>query len=92
MNKAYVVIALCAFVVAGDIHADVHKCADADGNIMYSQTPCAAQVSANVNMAGFSSQTTGMECSDAKRVALLTGRRMRGRTGAPGVVHFYRGL
>ena len=92
MNKAYVVIALCAFVVAGDIHADVHKCADADGNIMYSQTPCAAQVSANVNMAGFSSQSTAMDCSYANRFALSTARRMRVGTGSTELFNLYGGL
>ncbi|MCH7636724.1 MAG: DUF4124 domain-containing protein [Proteobacteria bacterium] len=92
MNKAYVVIALCAFVVPGDIHADVHKCADADGNIMYSQTPCAAQVSANVNMAGFSSQSTAMDCSYANRFALSTARRMRVGTGSTELFNLYGGL
>ena len=92
MNKAYVVIALCAFVVAGDNHADVHKCADADGNIMYSQTPCAAQVSANVNMAGFSSQSTAMDCSYANRFALSTARRMRVGTGSTELFNLYGGL
>ncbi len=92
MNKAYVVIALCAFVVPGDIHADVHKCADADGNIMYSQTPCAAQVSANVNMAGFSSQSIAMDCSYANRFALSTARRMRVGTGPTELFNRYGGL
>ncbi len=92
MNKAYVVIALCAFVVPGAIHADVHKCADADGNIMYSQTPCAAQVSANVNMAGFSSQSTAMDCSYANRFALSTARRMRVGTGPTELFNLYGGL
>ena len=49
VNKAFVVVALCALVASGDADADVHRCSDADGNIMYSQTPCDAQGSANVN-------------------------------------------
>ena len=77
MRKVYVIIALCAFVVPGDSQADVFKCADADGNIMYSQTPCDAQSSANVNMAGFSSQSAELDCSYANRFALSTARRMR---------------
>lgn len=77
LNKAYVVIALCALVVPGDVHADIHKCTDADGNIMFSQTPCATQSSVNVNMAGFSSRSTEMDCSYANRFALATARRSR---------------
>ena len=91
MNKAYVVVALCALVAPGDAGADVHKCSDADGNIMYSQTPCDAQSSANVNMAGFSSQSTEMDCSYANRFALSTARRMRVGTGPTGLFNLYGG-
>ena len=33
MKKAYVAIVLCAFAVPSESIADVHKCADANGNI-----------------------------------------------------------
>jgi hypothetical protein len=91
VNKAYVVVALCALVAPGDANADVHKCSDADGNIMYSQTPCDAQSSANVNMAGFSSQSTEMDCSYANRFALSTARRMRVGTGPTELFNLYGG-
>ena len=91
MNSAYVVVALCALVALGDADADVHKCSDADGNIMYSQTPCDAQSSANVNMAGFSSQSTEMDCSYANRFALSTARRMRVGTGPTELFNLYGG-
>ncbi len=91
MNKAYVV-AICVLVTSGDADADVHKCADADGNIMYSQTPCNAQSSANVNMAGFSSQSIAMDCSYANRFALSTARRMRVGTGSTELFNLYGGL
>ncbi len=91
MNKAYVVVALCALVAPGDADADVHKCSDADGNIMYSQTPCDAQSSANANMAGFSSQSTEMDCSYANRFALSTARRMRVGTGPTELFNLYGG-
>jgi len=92
VNKAYVVVALCVLVTSGDADADVHKCADADGNIMYSQTPCDAQGNANTNMAGFSSQSTAMDCSYANRFALSTARRMRVGTGSTELFNLYGGL
>ena len=92
VNKAFVVVALCALVAAGDADADVHRCSDADGNIMYSQTPCDAQGSANVNMAGFSSQSTELDCSYANRFALSTARRMRVGTGPTELFNLYGGL
>ncbi len=92
VNKAYVVVALCALVASGDVDADVHKCSDADGNVMYSQTPCEAQSSANVNMAGFSSQSTALDCSYANRFALSTARRMRVGTGRTELFNLYGGL
>ncbi len=92
MNKAYVVVAICVLVTSGDADADVHKCADADGNIMYSQTPCDAQSSANTNMAGFSSQSAAMNCSYANRFALSTARRMRVGTGPTELFNLYGGL
>jgi len=92
VNKAYVVVALCALVASGDADADVHRCSDADGNIMYSQTPCDAQGSANVNMAGFSSQSTELDCRYANRFALSTARRMRVGTGPTELFNLYGGL
>ena len=92
VNKAYVVVALCALVASGDVDADVHRCSDADGNIMYSQTPCDAQGSANVNMAGFSSQSTELDCSYANLFALSTARRMRVGTGPTELFNLYGGI
>ena len=92
MKKAFVAIVLCAFAVPGEGIAGVHKCTDADGNIMYSQTPCDAQGSANVNMAGFSSQSTELDCSYANRFALSTARRMRIGTGPTELFNLYGGL
>ena len=92
MNKAYAVIALCAFVVPGDVYADVHKCADADDNIMYSQTPCESQNSSNVNMVGFSAQSTEMDCSYANQFALSTARRMRVGTNASEAFNRHGGI
>jgi hypothetical protein len=92
VNKVYVVVALCALVASGGADADVHRCSDADGNIMYSQTPCDAQGSANVNMAGFSSQSTELDCSYANRFALSTARRMRVGTGSTELLNLYGGL
>ena len=92
MKKAFVAIVLCAFAVPGEGIAEVHKCTDADGNIMYSQTPCAAQSSANANMAGFSLQSTEMDCSYASRFALSTARRMRVGTGSTELFNLYGGL
>jgi len=92
MKKAYVAIVLCAFAVPGEGIADVHKCADADGNIMYSQTPCDVQSSANANMAGFSSQSTEMDCGYANGFALSTARRMRVGISSAEVFNLYGGV
>lgn len=92
MKKAYVAIVLCAFAVPGEGIAEIYKCADVDGNIMYSQTPCDVQTSANVNMAGFSSQSTEMDCGYANGFALSTARRMRVGISSADVFNLYGGV
>ncbi|TDJ63251.1 MAG: hypothetical protein E2O37_09135 [Proteobacteria bacterium] len=92
MNKFYAVFALCVFVVADDVRADVHKCADADGNIMYSQMPCESQNNANVNRAGFFSRSTEMECGYANQFALSTARRMRVGTNSSEAFNRHGGI
>jgi hypothetical protein len=59
---------------------------------MYSQTPCDVQSSANVNMAGFSSQSTEMDCGYANGFALSTARRMRVGISSTDVFNLYGGV
>ena len=42
-NKVTLLLLLTALLYAVEVHADIYKCKDADGNIMYSQTPCKKQ-------------------------------------------------
>jgi len=92
LNKAFAIVALYVSLIPSDGSAEVHKCADADGNIMYSQTPCDVQSSANVNMAGFSSQSTKMDCGYANGFALSTARRMRVGINSAEVFDLYGGV
>ena len=59
---------------------------------MYSQTPCDVQGNANVNMAGFSSQSTDMDCDYANGFALSTARRMRVGISSAEVFDLYGGV
>ena len=75
----------------GNVHADIYKCTDADGNVMYSQTPCKKQPSENIDSTGPKSVEV-MDCSFAGRFAIVTARYMRAGSRSDEVFNRYGGL
>jgi hypothetical protein len=48
LGRTKLLISLTALLFAVNARADIYKCTDADGNVMYSQTPCKKQASEKI--------------------------------------------
>ena len=82
---------LTAILFAVDAHAEIYKCKDADGNVMYSQTPCKKQPSEIIAGTG-SKSAQAADCSFAGRFAVTTARYMRAGSRSDEVFNRYGGL
>lgn len=82
---------LTALLFAVDARADIYKCKDADGNIMYAQTPCKKQASEKIDSTG-SRSTQATDCSLASRFAVTAARHMRAGSRSDEVFNRYGGL
>ena len=90
-NKVTLLLLLTAVFYTVDARADIYKCKDADGNLMYSQTPCKKQESQKVgNSASRNTETT--DCSFAGRFAITTARYMLTGSRSDEIFNRYGGL
>jgi hypothetical protein len=67
-NKVTLLLLLTALLYAAEVHADIYKCKDADGNVMYSQTPCKKQKSEKIGNTA-SKRPEATDCSFAGKFA-----------------------
>jgi hypothetical protein len=91
LGRAKLLLSLTALLFAVNASADIYKCKDADGNIMYSQTPCKNQESENVGKSR-SRNTEETNCSLASKFAITTARHMRAGSRSDEVFNRYGGL
>jgi len=89
--KTALLLLLPVIFFAVDAHADIYKCTDADGSVMYSQTPCKNQASESVGSTDSKSPNV-MDCSLASRFAITTARHMRAGSRSDEVFNRYGGL
>lgn len=85
---AFVIIASLTCVPA--TWADIYRCTDADGGIVYSQIPCPKQKSISVNTSG--STSAALDCRFANRFAFATARLMRAGMTSSEVFNRYGGV
>jgi len=90
-NKVTLLFLLTAVFFTVEVHADIYKCKDADGNIMYSQTPCKKQKSEKIGNSA-SGKPEAKDCSFAGRFAVTTARHMRAGSRSDEVFNRYGGL
>ena len=90
-NKATPLLLLTAVLYSADACADIYKCKDSDGNLMYSQTPCKKQEPQKVGTSGSKSTETA-DCSFAGRFAITTARYMRAGSRSDEIFNRYGGL
>ena len=90
-NKVTLLLLLTASFCSVEVRADIYKCKDASGNIMYSQTPCKKQKSEKIgSTASKKPETT--DCSFARRFAVTTARYMRAGSRSDEIFNRYGGL
>ena len=90
-NKETLLLLLSAVLFTAEVHADIYKCKDADGNIMYSQTPCKKQKSEKIGNTT-SEKHEATDCSFVGRFAITTARHMRAGSRSDEVFNRYGGL
>ena len=90
-GKITLLLLLSTIFFGGDANADIYKCTDVDGNVMYSQTPCKNQASESVGRTDSKSANV-MDCSLASRFAITTARHMRAGSRSDEVFNRYGGL
>jgi len=80
---------LCSF----NVHAGIYKCTDAEGAIIYSQTPCPnSQETVKVLEATSSQYPATVDCSYANKFARVTARSMKNGAGSNDIFNQYGGL
>ena len=87
------IIAIALIVVCAspaDLRAQIYKCKDADGSLIYSQTPCSTE--APVTAKSSSSGGSTLDCSYANKFAVATARTMQGGVASDQVFNSYGGL
>ncbi len=87
------IIAVALVVVCAnpaDLRAEIYKCKDADGSLIYSQTPCSTE--APVTVKSSSSGGSTLDCSYANKFAVATARTMQGGAASDEVFNSYGGL
>lgn len=90
-NKVSLLLLVTAVFFTTEAHADIYKCRDADGNTMYSQTPCRKQKSEKIGNST-SEKPEATDCSFAGRFAMTTVRHMRAGSRSDEVFNRYGGL
>lgn len=90
-KKVTLLFLLIAVFFTVDAHADIYKCKDADGNLMYSQTPCKKQESEKLGNS-VSKNTEATDCSFAGKFAITTARYMRAGSRSDEIFNRYGGL
>ncbi len=77
--KSFSLILICAVYFCGttDVNAAMYKCADADGNISYSQLPCANTQQSKQLSKSRVRKTTDAVCGEVRQFALKVARAMR---------------
>jgi hypothetical protein len=90
-NKVTRLLLLVALFCALEVHADIYKCKDANGNVMYSQTPCKKQKSEKIGNAA-PEKPEATDCSFAGRFAVTTTRYMRAGSRSDEIFNRYGGL
>lgn len=81
---------VAALLMSDGTRADIYKCKDEDGNLMFSQTPCAREESVTVKTSRVSTSDT--DCTHANKFANATARMMRRGFGSDEVFDRYGGL
>ncbi len=84
---AVALVVVCANPV--DLRAEIYKCKDADGSLIYSQTPCSTEAPVTVKS---SSSGSTLDCSYANKFAVATARTMQGGAASDQVFNSYGGL
>jgi len=90
-NKVTLLFLFTALFCAVEVHADIYKCKDANGNVMYSQTPCKKQKSEKIGNTA-SEKPEATDCSFAGRFAVTTARYMRAGSRSDEIFNRYGGL
>ncbi|MDH3428480.1 MAG: DUF4124 domain-containing protein [Gammaproteobacteria bacterium] len=90
VNKFAALLLAAGLLLNEGIWADIYKCKDDDGNLMFSQTPCARQESVVVGPS--ESTKSDVDCSHANKFANTTARMMRRGFGSDEVFDYYGGL
>ena len=85
----FMTILLCSF----DVYAGIYKCKDADGGLVFSQTPCpSTQKTLKVIDTKTSHESEPGECTYANKFAITTARAMKNGAGSDEVFNQYGGL
>jgi hypothetical protein len=83
-------IVAAALLLCGAARADIYKCTDDDGNLMFSQTPCAKEEPVQIKPATVSTSAT--DCTYAGKFADAAARLMRRGMRSDEVFDNYGGL
>ena len=89
MQSTAALIAITLLCCA-DVRADIYKCTDDDGNLVFQQTPCVKRKSEKVRTQGQAS--SAMDCNTANKFAVTTARLMRSGLRSDEVFDRYGGL
>ncbi len=90
-EKTVLLFLLSVIFITVDASADIYKCKDTDGNLMYSQTPCKKQASEKIGSTR-SDSTQATDCSLASKFAFTTARYMRAGSRSDEIFSRYGGL
>lgn len=81
---------LITVLLGSTVRAEIYRCKDDDGNLMFSQTPCANEEPVVVKTSA--PAKADADCSYANRFAVTTARLMRGGLMSDEVFNRYGGL
>lgn len=88
--KSTIVLVAVTLLCCFDVRADVYKCTDDDGNLVFQQTPCVKRESEKVRTQGRAA--SAMDCSHANKFAVTAARLMRSGLRSDQVFDRYGGL
>ncbi|MDH3552842.1 MAG: DUF4124 domain-containing protein [Gammaproteobacteria bacterium] len=87
------IIAVALVVVCAspaDVRAEIYKCTDADGSLIFAQTPCSTEKPVTINSPG--TGNSAIDCTYANKFAIATARTMQSGTASDQVFNSYGGL
>ncbi|MDH3273667.1 MAG: DUF4124 domain-containing protein [Gammaproteobacteria bacterium] len=90
-SKVTLLFLFTSLFCAVEGRADIYKCKDANGDVMYSQTPCKKQKSKKIGNTA-SEKPEPKDCSFASRFAVTTARYMRAGSRSDEIFNRYGGL